>query len=136
MKKGTISLFILVIISIVVSQQNLGMMIQPGNFYRLSEKDTLPADSLFSYDADTSYYPTFHNGNRAICKGVWMRRGTSSGEVCVHPLYRSDTSARSLIYIDSASDGGYYIPFLYDKIFLNGTTINRDSLGFIPVDVN
>lgn len=121
---------LVVLITAMAYGQTVNSTIQPSCFYRLTEKHSTP-DSLF-YNSDSSYRPTYDNGNRANCKGLWVRRGTPSGEIVVHPLQRSDTTATAIIYIDSASDGGYYIPFLFDKFFKVGTTIPWDSVGYIP----
>lgn len=130
MKIKTFSL--LLVIVFCVFSQDMRNTIQPGCFYRLSEKDTVSADSLFVSSADSSWKPTYYNGNRAICKGIWVRRGTASGEVVVHPTQLTDTTARYPIYIDSTLDAGYPIPFLFDKIFKTGTTIPMDSIGYFP----
>lgn len=110
--------------------QVLTDMVQPGCFYRLSEKTANPADSLFR-GADTSYRPTFYNGNRAICKGIWVARGCASGKIVVHPNFNTDSTQRYEIYVDSL-DCGYPIGFIFDKIFKSGTTINLDSIGYFP----
>lgn len=106
--------------------------IPPGSVYMLTERSSPDvADSLFT-TADSSYKPTYDNGNRAVCKGIYVKYGVSSGFVCVHPNYRSDTTVRHLIRIDSTFDAGYPIPFVFDKIFKSGTTIPLDSIGYCP----
>lgn len=125
---------ILLLLSIALCSfsQDIRNTIQPGCFYRLADKDTLPADSLFDNAPDSSWRPTYYNGSRAICKGIWVSRGTSSGKIIVHPTHNTDTTVRYPIYIDSAFDGGYPIPFLYDKLFKSGSTIPFDSVGYFP----
>lgn len=122
----------------IAESQDIRNTIQPGCFYRLIDKGYDIADSLFfdtagvSYAADSSWKPTYYNGNRALCKGVWVARGASSGYVRVHPTHMTDTTASYSIYIDSTLDAGYPIPFLFDKIFWNGTTVEMDSVGYFP----
>jgi hypothetical protein len=139
MKKMKCFLFVVLVMVLGVSEsQNISNTIQPGCFYRLIDKGYDIADSLFynaggaSYTADTSWKPTYYNGNRAICKGVWVARGSSTGFVRVHPTQMTDTTAYYDILIDSTSDAGYPIPFLFDKIFWNGTTVQMDSVGYFP----
>ena len=91
----------------------------------------LPADSLFT-TPDSSYKPTYYTGGRAICKGLWVARGVSTGYVCVHPNYNDDTTVSYPILVDSTLDAGYPIPFTFDRIFKAGTTIPLDSIGYFP----
>lgn len=111
--------------------QSIGNTVQPGCFYRLIDKGYSTADSLF-LNADSAWRPTYYNGNRAICKGIWVARGVSSGIINVHPTHNTDTTIAYPIYIDSTTDAGYPIPFLFDKIFKIGSTIPMDSIGYFP----
>lgn len=141
MKKITSFLFcalVLVMVFGIAESQDIRNTIQPGCFYRLNNKGYDIADSLFYdadgefYTADSSWRPTYFNGNRAICKGAWVARGTATGFLRVHPTHMTDTSAYYDIFIDSTYDAGYPIPFLFDKIFWNGTTLEMDSVGYFP----
>lgn len=125
-----IFLLFIAVFTVSVFAQSINSTIQPSCVYRLTEKHATPT-SLFN-NSDSSYYPTYDNGNRAICKGLWVRRGTPSGEIVVHPSQRSSTTATAIIYIDSVADAGYYIPFHFDKFFKPGTTIPWDSVGYVP----
>jgi hypothetical protein len=120
-----------VVLSVNVFSQSVNMTIQPGCFYRLIDKGYSTADSLF-YNADSSWRPTYYNGNRAICKGIWVARGTATGSVRVHPNYNTDTTVYFDIFVDSTLDAGYPLPFIFDKIFWVGTTIPMDSIGYFP----
>jgi len=123
--------FIILVIGVGMTEsQDIRNTVQPGCFYRLIDKGYSTADSLF-YNSDSSWKPTYYNGNRAICKGIWVARGTPSGYVRVHPTYNTDTNAYYDIYIDSTLDAGYPIPFLFDKIFWP-FTLPADSLGYFP----
>lgn len=107
-------------------------MAPPDGTYRLSHMSSPDvADSLFT-TPDSSYKPKFDNGNRAVCRGIWVAKGSPSGHVCVHPNKRSDTTARYRIWVDSTLDAGYIIPYGFDKIFKSGTTIPLDSIGYEP----
>jgi len=122
---------VLVLVLGIAESQDIRNTIQPGCFYRLIDKGYSTADSLF-YNTDSSWRPTYYNGNRAICKGVWVARGSASGVLRVHPTHNTDTTVYYDIYIDSTLDAGYPIPFLFDKIFWVGTTLKMDSIGYFP----
>lgn len=129
----------MVVICIVISgyiyggsTPDINDLAPPDNSYLLSERsDPDVADSLFT-TPDSSYKPTYDNGNRAVCRGLFVKRGSPSGYVCVHPNKRSDTTARKLLYFDSTLDAGYDRLYIFDKIFKSGTTIPLDSIGYIP----
>jgi len=131
LKLFSVGLILGVIMSSSISDaQDIRNIIQPGCFYRLIDKGYSTTDSLF-YNADSSWRPTYYNGNRAICKGIWVAKGTPSGYLRVHPTFNTDTTTYYDIYVDSTLDAGYPIPFLFDKIFWPSTLI-MDSVGYFP----
>ena len=123
---------VVALLFIMLDAENITQIVQPGCAYRLSSRQASgKADSLF-YNADSSYRPTYYNGNRAICKGIGVTRGTASGVVMVHPNYNTDTTVSYPIYIDSTLDAGFPVPFLFDKIFWEGSTLPMDSIWYFP----
>jgi len=132
MKKSSIILFVFIMSFFSTAfSQNITQIVQPGCFYRLTDRSgTDPADSLFT-TPDSSYKTTYYNGNRCICKGLWVADGSDTGVIMVHPNYNTDTTVRYPLKI-GAFDLGYAVPFTFDKIFKTGTTVPLDSIGYFP----